>query len=278
MRKFKLFISSLFIAMIATINAYAVNNELSDSVDYEIVSLEMRDLQVQQKNGFEALKASDKVTGVTVVLGVYPDGQLHTSSRITWEETKLTILEGSITKSFDEELDTDVYTGLIVVEFEEEKLGLDLKMYYKEEQAVEISIVDATVEVIEKIGVIRFTAEWEGYPVQISVAEYEDMDVKEYVGDQISEIQIGNFDNWYDFALADSVTIHKTGSDYTLEGLYTSMATQVSYKVKVIASSGSTTDLETINTTINPTVLMKNGQIIIKREDKYYNILGNVVE
>jgi hypothetical protein len=127
MRKIKLFVSSLFIAMIATVNAYAVNNELLDS-DYEIVSLEMRDLQVQQKNGFEALKASDKVTGVAVVLGVYPDGQLHASSRINWNDTQLTILEGSITKSFDEELDTDVYTGLIVVEFEEEKLGLDLKM------------------------------------------------------------------------------------------------------------------------------------------------------
>ena len=278
MRKFKLFVSLLFIAMIATINAYAVNNELSDSVDYDIISLEMRDLQVQPKNGFEALKASDKVTGVAVVLGVYPDGQLHTSSRINWNDTKLTILEGSITKSFDEELDTNVYTGLIVVEFEEEKLGLDLKMYYKEVEDVEINIVDATVEVIEKIGVIRFTAEWEGYPVQISVAEYEDMDVKEYVGDQISEIQIGNFDNWYDFALADTVTINKTGSDYTLEGLYTSMATQVSYKVKVTASSGITTNVETTNTNAIPTILLKNGQIIIKHNDTYYNILGNVVE
>lgn len=278
MRKFKLFISSLFIAMIATINAYAVNNELLDSVDYDIVSLEMRDLQVQQKNGFEALKASDKVTGVAVVLGVYPDGQLHASSRITWEETKLTILEGSITKSFDEELDTDVYTGLIVVEFSEEKLGLDLKMYYKEVEDVEINIVDATVVVIEKIGVIRFTAEWEGYPVQISVAEYEDMDVKEYVGDQISEIQIGNLDNWYDFALADSVTIYKNGNDYRLEGLYTSLATQVSYEVKVTASNGATTDLETTNTNAIPTILLKNGQIIIKHNDKNYNILGNVVE
>ena len=278
MRKIKLFVSLLFIAMIGIVNAHAVNNELLDSVDYDIISLEMRDLQVQQKIGFEALKASDKVTGVAVVLGVYPDGQLHASSRINWNDTKLTILEGSITKSFDEELDTDVYTGLIVVEFSEEKLGLDLKMYYKEVEDVEINIVDATVEVIEKIGVIRFTAEWEGYPVQISVAEYEDMDVKEYVGDQISEIQIGNFDNWYDFALADTVTIYKTGSDYTLEGLYTSMATQVSYKVKVTASSGVTTNVETINTTINPTVLIKNGQILIKYNDTYYNILGNVVE
>ena len=278
MRKIKLFVSSLFIAMMATFNAYAVNNELLDSVDYDIISLEMRDLQVQQENGFEALEASDKVTGVAVVLGVYPDGQLHASSRINWNDTELTILEGSITKSFDEELDTDVYTGLIVVEFEENKLGLDLKMYYKEEQAVEISIVDATVEVIEKIGVIRFTAEWEGYPVLISVAEYENVDVKEYVGDQISEIQIGDFDNWYDFALANTVTIYKNGSDYMLEGLYTSWATQVSYNVKVTASSSSTSDLETINTIINPTVLMKNGQIIIKHEDKYYNILGNVVE
>lgn len=278
MRKIKLFVSSLFIAMMATFNAYAVNNELLDSVDYDIISLEMRDLQVQQENGFEALEASDKVTGVAVVLGVYPDGQLHASSRINWNDTELTILEGSITKSFDKELDTDVYTGLIVVEFEENKLGLDLKMYYKEEQAVEISIVDATVEVIEKIGVIRFTAEWEGYPVQISVAEYENVDVKEYVGDQISEIQIGDFDNWYDFALANTVTIYKNGSDYMLEGLYTSWATQVSYNVKVTASSSSTSDLETINTIINPTVLMKNGQIIIKHEDKYYNILGNVVE
>jgi hypothetical protein len=104
------------------------------------------------------------------------------------------------------------------------------------------------------------------------------VDVKEYAGDQISEIQIGNFDNWYDFALADAVTIHKNGSDYTLEGLYTSMATQVSYNVKVTTSSNFTTDLETITTNINPTVLMKNGQIIIKHEDKYYDVLGNVVE
>ena len=56
------------------------------------------------------------------------------------------------------------------------------------------------------------------------------------------------------------------------------MATQVSYNVKVTTSSNFTTDLETITTNINPTVLMKNGQIIIKHEDKYYDVLGNVVE
>lgn len=278
MRKIKLFVSSLFIAMMAIVNAYAVNNELLDSDDYDIASLEMRDLIVQQETGFETLKASDKTLGITVVLGVYPDGHLHESSSITWNDTELSIVEGSITKYFDEELDTDVYKGLIVVEFEEGKLGLDLKMYYKEVPDVEINIVDATVEVMEKIGVIKFTAEWEGYPVLVSVAEYEDVDVKEYVGDQISEIQIGNFDNWYDFALAETVTIYKNGSDYTLEGRYTSLATQVSYKVKVTTSDGDTSDLETIKTAINPAVLMKNGQILIKSNDTYYNILGNVVE
>lgn len=277
MRRIKLFVSTMFIAMIGILNTYAINNELLDS-DYEIVSLEMSNLKVQQNDGFEVLEASNQTSGVAVLLGVYPDGHLHEGSSVDWNSIELSILEGSITKSFDEELDTDVYTGIIVVELSGEKLGLDLKMYAQEGNAVEISIVNATVEVVEKIGVIRFTAEWEGYPVQISVAEYEDLDVKEYVGAQISEIQIGNFDNWYDFALADAVTVYKNGNDYMLEGLYTSWATQVSYKVKVTTSSSFTTDLETINTTINPTVLMKNGQIVIRHNDKYYNILGNVVE
>lgn len=279
MKKFTLFFSAMLIGIMNFTNAFAANNQLSNA-DYDVTSLEMSNLKVQSNDGYEALEASDELSGITVLLGVYPDGHLHEGSTIDWSGTELPILEGSIIKSYDEELETDIYKGIVVVEFFGGKLGLDLTMYAKKVKSVKINIVEATAEVIEKIGVLRFTAEWEGYPVIVSIAGYEETDKKEYNGSQISEIQIGNFDNWYDFAMADNVVVYKNGDDFTVKGLYTSLATETPYDVTLTTKSSYETEtrVNNVGNTIAPTKMIKNGQIIIQSNGLYYNILGSTIK
>lgn len=278
MKKFTLFISAMLIGVMNLNNAFAANNQLSNT-NYNVISIEMSNLRVQDNDGFEFLEASDEQYGITVSLGVFPDGHLHEGSSVLYDNTELPILEGSISKTFDEERDTHVYKGIIVVEFSGESLGLDLTMYAKKVSAVKINIIEATAEVIAKIGVLRFTAEWEGYPVVLSIADYEEADVKEYNASQISEIQIGNFDNWYDFALADNVIVYKTGDDFLVKGLYTSLATDIPYEVMLTTKSSfdTETSINNISNTIASTKIIKNGQIIIQSNGVYYNILGSIV-
>ncbi|MBO5816681.1 MAG: starch-binding protein, partial [Paludibacteraceae bacterium] len=201
--------------------------------DYEIMPIEMTNLEVQDMGEFVFLQASDlSMTGISVMLGVYEDGHLHEGSAVDWNGTELPIVEGNITKTVDEEKG-DIYAGLIVVEFGEGLMGLDLTIYSAAVEAIEIYAEGATVVVNEATGTLEFTTEWEGYPVLVTVAGYEDVDFKEYEGAQISELTIGDDDNWYDFAVADVVAVVKDGNLVSLEGEYTSWATGAAYYVLI---------------------------------------------
>ena len=201
--------------------------------DYEIMPIEMTNLEVQDMGEFVLLQASDpNMTGISVMLGVYADGHLHEGSAVDWMGTELPIVEGNITKTVDAEKG-DVYAGLVVVRFGEGLMGLDLTMYSAAVEAIEVLASNAEVAVNEATGTLEFTAEWEGYPVLVTVAGYEEAEFKEYEGAQISELTIGDDDNWYDFAVADAVAVFKEGNVFSIEGEYTSWATGVTYYVMI---------------------------------------------
>ena len=201
--------------------------------DYEIMPIEMTNLEVQDMGEFVFLQASDlNMTGISVMLGVYADGHLHEGSAVDWNGTELPIVEGNITKTVDEEKG-DVYAGLVVVEFGEGKMGLDLTMYSAAVEAIEVFASDAEVVINESTGTLEFTTTWEGYPVLVTVAGYEDAEFKEYEGAQISELTIGDDDNWYDFAVANVVAVIKDGNTFSIEGEYTSWATGATYYVMI---------------------------------------------
>ena len=199
----------------------------------EIMPIEMTNLEVQDMGEFVLLSASDlNMTGISVMLGVYADGHLHEGSAVDWNGTELPIVEGNITKTVDAEKG-DVYAGLVVVEFGEGKMGLDLTMYSAAVEAIEVFASDAEVVINESTGTLEFTTTWEGYPVLVTVAGYEDVEFKEYEGAQISELTIGDDDNWYDFAVANVVAVIKDGNTFSIEGEYTSWATGATYYVMI---------------------------------------------
>ena len=159
---------------------------------------------------------------------------------MTFGGIELTVVEGKIAQATDPEKGK-VYTGRVIASAEEEGevmlVALDLVMYAT--PAVELVIEDAEAIVDETTGTLLFTATWTdtatmvAYPVMVTVAGFEDVEFKEYEGAQISELQIGDDDNWLDFAVANAVAVFKDGNAVALEGEYTSWATGATYYVAI---------------------------------------------
>ena len=162
------------------------------------------------------------------------------NSLMTFGGIELTVVEGKIAQATDPEKGK-VYTGRVIASAEEEGevmlVALDLVMYAT--PAVELVIEDAEAIVDETTGTLLFTATWTdtatmvAYPVMVTVAGFEDVEFKEYEGAQISELQIGDDDNWLDFAVANAVAVFKDGNAVALEGEYTSWATGATYYVAI---------------------------------------------
>ena len=160
------------------------------------------------------------------------------NSLMTFGGLELTVTEGKIAQATDEEKGK-VYTGRIIASVEEEGevmlVALDLVMYST--PAVEVMVSGATARVDEETGSLVLNAEWtkDGvtYPVFVYVAGYENVEDKMYEGAQISELQIGDDDNWYDFAVSNSIWVGTYGQDIIVNGVYTSWATGATYKLQI---------------------------------------------
>ena len=151
-----------------------------------VMDIEMTNLVVQEMEGFLVLTASDDDnTGLNVMLALNADGTLNTEVSYMaliqgWNEVELPIVEGAITKTYNEELATDVYTGLIVVEYMEGKLGLNLTMYAKPVVVTDVVVTDATITVeTEDDGmggtyeIINVTANWNESVLKLEGIEKE---------------------------------------------------------------------------------------------------------
>ena len=175
------------------------------------------------------------------------------NSLMTFGGIELTVVEGKIAQATDPEKGK-VYTGRVIASAEEEGevmlVALDLVMYAT--PAVELVIEDAEAIVDETTGTLLFTATWTdtatmvAYPVMVTVAGFEDVEFKEYEGAQISELQIGDDDNWLDFAVANAVAVFKDGNAVALEGEYTSWATGATYYVAIEGTLPVVEDLDPV--------------------------------
>ena len=211
-------------------------------INYE--AFELTNLSVTPMGAFDLLEASDDMIGLSVTLGyVLADSSLMDGSAVELNGTDLPIVEGTITKTYSEELATDVYVARLVVEWMDSKMGLELTMYATAAaEPVSVEIEGAEVTINEGTGTLEFTATWTDsetattYPVRVTVAGYEEAEFKEYEGAQISELQIGGDaedDPWLDFAVANAVAVFKDGNVFSLEGEYTSWNTGTTYYVMI---------------------------------------------
>ena len=156
------------------------------------------------------------------------------NSLVTFGGLELTVVEGKIAQATSEEKGK-VYAGRVIASVEEEGVvmlvALDLNMYST--PAIEVVIEEATAAIDAELATLTLTATWEGYPVKVTVAGYEDVEFKEYSGPQISELEIGDDANWLDWAVADLVAVIKDGQTISIEGEYTSYATGKKYALMI---------------------------------------------
>ena len=188
------------------------------------------------------------------------------NSLMTFGGIELTVIEGVIAQTTDD-AKGKVYTGRVIASAEEEGevmlVALDLVMYAT--PAVEVAIEGATARVDEETGSLVLNAEWtkDGvtYPVLVLVAGYEE-GKEVYEGAQISELQIGDDDNWLDFAVANTVTVSQDGLYIALEGEYTSWATGATYALNI---SGNLPEVEEPGIEMVGVVkrAVQNGDVVI---------------
>ena len=199
------------------------------------------------------------------------------NSLMTFGGIELTVVEGTIAQATDPEKG-QVYAGRVIASAEEEGevmlVALDLVMYAT--PPVELEIIDAVARVDEATGALVLTAEWTDtvsmvtYPVFITVAGYNEADhdeygYVEYEGAQISELQIGDDDNWLDFAVANAVAILKEGNVVGLEAEYTSWATGATYYVYAegVMQGGETSEYDVYEDEITNLVIDYDNLLLI---------------
>ena len=212
--------------------------EEEETVEYS--DIVMNNLKITENGTWALLEASDMMTGINVSLLVdlLNGNLLVEESAIDWNGTNLAITKaGNVTVEWSDEVSADVYNVQVVVDFMGSPMGLNLLMYGSgSAEAIEVTIEDANAEVTDNEE-LYLTATWDGYPVQVYLSEYyADEEYYEYEGPQVSEIQIGDDDNWLDWAVADAVAVTTEGETIVLTGAYTSYATGTTYNVTITAT------------------------------------------
>ena len=256
--------------------------------EYDVMDITMTNLVVEEMAGFLVLTASDdENTGLNVMLALNADGSINTEfSYMTliqgWSETELPISEGKITKAYNEELATDVYTGLVVVEYGEGLLGLNLTMYAKPVVVTDVVVTDATITVeIEDDGMggtyenITVSANWNE---SILVIEGVEKAHEGFI--QIKEtFEVDGEEDWYIWMCMNGV-IKTVDNVLTVKGEFKNNWTGDVYNVTISGKlpEGPTVGLENLDTTVAPAKAIVNGQLVIVKDGVQYNATGAVVK
>jgi hypothetical protein len=270
------------------------------NIEYDTMEITMTNLEVAEMGGYLVLTASDEMeTGLNVMLALNEDGSVSEMSYASiisgWMETELPIVEGTITKTYSEELATDVYSGLVVVEYNEGYLGLDLTMYYVAPEYTDIVITNATVtEDVRDLGwgdetytVLLLESTWsdgvETYPVLVEVNDY-DLSVVE--GTAVVSVTIGGWgdeDPWLGSAEGEMAYTIVDGV-ITLTGKLDNPSAWPAPVYWNLTISGTLpkpqvpTDLGNIDSSVAPVKMLKNGQVIIIKNGVQYTIQGQVIK
>ena len=254
-------------------------------LDYNVQDITMTNLEVQEMGELVVLTASDdENTGLNVTLAINKDGSINEMSYASiisgWMEIELPILEGTITKTYSEELATDVYSGLVVVEYSGAKLGLNLTMYAT--PAIDVVIENATITVEEEsdgVGgtyeLINVSAQWGESTLVIEGIE------KNHEGFvQIKEIFIvDGEEDWYIWMCQDAV-VTTVDDVLTITGKFINRFIGATYNVTISGKlpQGLGTALENATVTIKTVKMIKNNQLIIRKGDVEYNVQGQVIK
>ena len=117
--------------------------------EYEVMELTMTDLEVMSYGNATGLWASDPDNGIEVMLFLDAEGNLmeeESSIAVGWNDYTVT---GTVTKAYNEELATDVYTAELYTTVGETNYKLIITMYAVPVEVVEVVVEDATITVEE---------------------------------------------------------------------------------------------------------------------------------
>ena len=115
---------------------------------YEVMELTMTNLEILSYGAATGLWASDEDNGIEVMLFLDTEGNLMEESSIVvgWVDYAVT---GTVTKVYNEELATDVYTAELYTTVGETNYKLIITMYAVPVEVVEVVVEDATITVEE---------------------------------------------------------------------------------------------------------------------------------
>ena len=240
----------------------------------------MTNLEVAEMEGYLVLTASDELnTGLNIMLALNEDGSVSEMSYASiisgWMETELPIVEGTITKTYSEELATDVYSGLVVVENMGGYLGLQLTMYaVPAAPAVDVVATDANIY-YDEYGSLCLSANWNGETLNISGIEVSE----EPSFMMIEEIFGEGEEDWYIWMSYDA-TATVEGNVLTIAGEFVNSWTGDTYNVTITGTmpQGTATDVDNLNSSVAPVKILKNGQVIIIKNGVQYSVQGQVIK
>ena len=199
--------------------------------EYELMELTMTNLSVDTYGEATGLWASDMDNGIEVMLFLDAEGNLmeESSIMVSWMDYPVT---GTVTKVYDEELATDVYTAELYTTVDETNYKLIITMYYVPAEAIPVVVENAVIDdQTETSGFMYMTGEWtdaEGvvYPVSVEVPGF-DATVAEAVYKNVT-VTVGGWgeeDPWLGFVQGEAtVTVVEnvvtlTGSMSSWDGL-----------------------------------------------------------
>ena len=209
-----------------TVNADValVANFQEAAPEYEVMELTMTNLSVgSYGDGITGLSASDMDNGIEVMLFLDAEGNLMEESSIMvgWSDYAVT---GTVTKAYNEELATDVYTAELYTTVGETNYKLIITMYYVPVEATVVVVENATIDdQTETSGFLYMNGEWtdaEGivYPVSAEVPGF-DATVSEAVYSNVT-VTVGGWgdnDPWLGFVQGDA-TVTVADNVVTLVG------------------------------------------------------------
>ena len=195
--------------------------------EYELMELTMTNLSVDTYGEATGLWASDPDNGIEVMLFLDAEGNLmeESSIMVSWMDYPVT---GTVTKVYDEELATDVYTAELYTTVDETNYKLIITMYYVPAEAIPVVVENAVIDdQTETSGFMYMTGEWtdaEGvvYPVSVEVPGF-DATVAEAVYKNVT-VTVGGWgeeDPWLGFVQGDA-TVTVVENVVTLTGVMSS--------------------------------------------------------
>ena len=193
----------------------------------EVMELTMTNLQVSNYGEATGLWASDTDNGIEVMLFLDAEGNLMAESSImvSWMDYNVT---GTVTKAYNEELATDVYTAELYTTVGETNYKLIITMYSAPVVATPVVVENAEIDdQTEETGFMYMTGVWtdaEGvvYPVKAEVPGF-DITVAEAVYKNVTVTVggMGDEDPWLGFVQGDA-TITVVENIVTLTGVMSS--------------------------------------------------------